>query len=133
MIGRKWERFSDDDPTMNVYRMINGLVVLSRYERRVEGKVTAARDLPGGTFITLDNGREYPLDGPDMWDVEDYSKGEPEVGDTVKVQLKMTVIAGPVRRIDYLPEGIQLHIPNYPAPLFVGDRHDSWTVLSITK
>lgn len=133
MIGRSWERFSDDDPTMNVARMINGLVTLSRYERSAEGKVVSARDLPGGTFITLDDGIEYSLTGPDMWDVEAYSKGEPEVGDTVQLRLKMTTVRGPVTRIDYLSDGINLHIPNYPAPLFVGDRHASWTILSISK
>lgn len=133
MRTRKWERFSDDDPTMNVRRMINGLAVLRRGDSTAEGKVTSARALPGGTFITLDGGMEYPLDGPFMWDLEDYTKGEPEVGDTVHLQLKMTGVIGPVTRIDYLSDGIGLHIPNYPAPLFIGDRHDSWKIVSITK
>lgn len=118
---------------MHPHRMINGLVVLSRYERQAEGKVIAARALPGGTFITIEGKGEFPLDGPDMWDIVDYSRGEPEVGDTVCLKRKMTTVIGPVTRVDALADGISLHIPDYPAPLFVGDRHDTWKLVSISK
>jgi hypothetical protein len=59
--------------------------------------------------------------------------GEPEVGDTVCLKRKMTTVIGPVTRVDALADGYQLHIPNYPAPLVIGDRHDSWELVSITK
>lgn len=133
MIGRSWERFSDDDPYMHVERMVNGLVVLSHYERRVEGKVVSARALLGGTFITLNDGIEYPLDGPWMWDIEGYSQGEPEVGNTVKVHRKMTTVIGPVTRVDHPKSGgINIHVQGYPAPMFIGKRHDAWTVEEIS-
>lgn len=131
----KWERFSDDDPYMHLNRMVNGTVTLAyiHSDERVTGKVTRVREPAMTAFATLDNGREYELYGPMMWKIVEFTPGGPEVGDTVHLQLKMTTVRGPVTRIDVLPDGIQLHIPNYPAPLFVGDRHASWTILSITK
>lgn len=130
----EWERYSDDDPTMNVYRMINGLVVLQRGEDEREGMVISARALPGGTFITLNDGAgEYPLDGPWMWDLVDYSPGEPMVGDTVRLKRKMTTVIGPVTRVDHHSDGISLHVVLYPAPLFVGQRHDTWRIDAVGK
>lgn len=131
----KWERFSDDDPYMNLNRMVNATVTLAyiHSDERVTGKVTRVREAAMTAFIALDNGREYELYGPMMWKIVEFTPGGPEVGDTVKLRRKMTTVIGPVIRIDRLIDGVQVHIPDYPAPLVIGDRHASWTVLSITK
>jgi hypothetical protein len=132
----EWEPYSDDDPYMHPERMVNGNVLLAKGDDRVTGKGVSVRSLPFQSFITIDGGSgpvEYPLDGPFMWDILGYTKGEPEVGNTVVLKRKMTTVVGPVRRIDRLADGIGLHVPDYPAPLFVGNRHDTWKVVRITR
>lgn len=119
---------------MHPERMINGNVLLAKDDQRATGKGMSVRALPGGTFITLDDGKgEYPLDGPWMWKVIGFTVGEPEVGNTVTLKRKMTTVIGPVTRIDRLADGMGLHIPDYPAPLFVGNRHDTWKVAYIAR
>ena len=53
-----------------------------------------------------------------------------EVGDTVELARKMSTARGPVTRIDRnARRGIGLHIDGYPPyPLWIGPRHDSWTL-----
>ena len=115
--------------------MVNGTVTLSyiHTDEQVEGKVLSIRALPGGTFATLDSGKEYPLDGPMMWKIVDFTKGEPEVGNTITLRRKMTTVIGPITRIDRHKDGLAFHVPDYPAPLFVGTRHDSWTLVQVVR
>lgn len=129
----EWVPYSQDDPTMYPSRMVNGTVYLSRGEEHVAGKVVSVREPVMTAFITLDNGKEYELSGPFMWTVEEYFPGLPEVGDTIALRRKMTVVRGPITRIDHVTDGIQVHIPDYPAPLFIGNRHDSWRIEGVSK
>jgi hypothetical protein len=57
-----------------------------------------------------------------------------EVGDTVELARKMSTARGPVTRVDHNPhKGIGLHIDGYPPyPLWIGPRHDTWTLTEHT-
>ena len=129
----EWVSFSEADPLMHVHRMINGTVYLSRGEEHVEGKVMSVREVAMSAFVTLDNRREYELWGPFMWTIEEFVSGDPEVGDTIELRRKMTTVRGPITRVDKVAGGIQFHIPDYPHPLFVGNRHDSWRIEGVSK
>lgn len=129
----EWDQYGDADPLMHVHRMINGTVYLSRGDEHVEGKVIAVREVAMSAFVTLDNGREYELWGPFMWTLEEYTHGDPEVGDTISLVRKMTTVRGPITRVDKVDGGIQVHIPDYPHPLFIGNRHNSWRIEGVSK
>lgn len=79
-----------------------------------------ARASTAGQYVLAPTPEEDPVPDPELI----------EVGDTVELALKMSTARGPVTRIDRnARRGIGLHIDGYPPyPLWIGHRHDSWTL-----